>query len=42
MEESPKTGRSDVGPMGAFGPEMAQFFVASLWASTFILMNAAL
>jgi hypothetical protein len=30
MEESPKPGRADVGPLGAFGPEMAQFFVVSL------------
>jgi len=40
MEESPKTGRSDVGPLGAFGPEVAQFFVVSLWASTFIVTKA--
>jgi drug/metabolite transporter (DMT)-like permease len=40
MEESPKPGRADVGPLGAFGPEMAQFFVVSLWASTFIVTKA--
>jgi drug/metabolite transporter (DMT)-like permease len=38
--ESEKKSRSDVGPSGSFGPEVAQFFVVSLWASTFIVSKA--
>lgn len=40
IEESPKPGRSDDGQLGALGPEVAQFFVVSLWASTFIVTKA--
>ncbi len=39
-EESPKTDRPDAGPLASFGPEVAQFFVVSLWASTFIVTKA--
>jgi drug/metabolite transporter (DMT)-like permease len=40
IEERENKGRADVGPSGSFGPEIAQFFVVSLWASTFIVTKA--
>ena len=35
------TDGTDTGPLRAFGPEVAQFIVVSLWASTFLVTKAA-
>jgi drug/metabolite transporter (DMT)-like permease len=40
IDESEKKISLGGGPPGSFGPEAAQFFVVSLWASTFIVTKA--
>ena len=43
MEQTRKSGRPAVGPLWSFrsyGPEAAQLFVVSLWASTFLVTKA--
>jgi drug/metabolite transporter (DMT)-like permease len=41
IEEHRETGHLEKSVLGSFGPEAAQFFVVSLWASTFIVTKAA-
>jgi drug/metabolite transporter (DMT)-like permease len=41
IEQKQEAARPATGALRAFGPEAAQFFVVSLWASTFVVTKAA-